>query len=85
MNSSFTGEPILYSLTIPTKVNNYAGAVEFVQYLLRGNGRQLLLEDGLSIIPLQFEGDLSAVPEQLLNSIVRSRFELPKASLESFV
>ncbi|MEH2455080.1 extracellular solute-binding protein [Nostoc sp.] len=64
---TIAGEPILYSLTIPTKVENYAGAVEFVKYLLGSNGRKLLLEDGLSMIPLQVDGDLSAVPEELSN------------------
>ncbi|MEH2279500.1 MAG: extracellular solute-binding protein [Nostoc sp.] len=64
---TIAGEPILYSLTIPTKVENYVGAVEFVKYLLGSNGRQLLLEDGLSMIPLQVDGDLSSVPQELLN------------------
>lgn len=64
---TIAGEPILYSLTIPTKVENYGGAVEFVKYLLGSNGRKLLLEDGLSMIPLQVDGDLSAVPEELSN------------------
>ena len=64
---TIAGEPILYSLTIPTKVENYVGAVEFVKYLLGSNGRQLLLEDGLSMIPLQVDGDLSSVPEELSN------------------
>ncbi len=66
---TIVGEPILYSLTIPTKVENQAGAVEFVKHLLGSNGRQLLLGDGLSMIPLQVDGDLSAVPEELSNSL----------------
>ena len=67
------GEPILYSLTIPTKVENDTGAVEFVKYLLGSNGCQLLQEDGLSMIPLHFDGDLGAVPEQLANSVKNLR------------
>lgn len=67
LGQTIAGQPILYSLTIPTKVENYVGAVEFVKYLLGSNGRQLLLEDGLSMIPLQVDGDLSSVPEELSN------------------
>ncbi len=59
------GKPILYSITIPATVKNSAGAAAFVGYLLGGNGRDLLIADGIQPIKIIFSGNVSSVPPAL--------------------
>lgn len=60
-----TAAPIVYSVTIPATVQNTAGAVAFVRYLLNGGGRAILTADGIALIPPVLVGDRSALPTDL--------------------
>jgi tungstate ABC transporter binding protein WtpA len=41
-----TATPIIYALTIPTSTKNSAGAADFVNLLITGNGQAILTADG---------------------------------------
>ena len=45
------GEPVVYGLTIPTSAKNGARALEFVQFLLSPEGKQILEKRGFGLMP----------------------------------
>ena len=59
------GEPIVYALTIPKDPPNPQGALDVVRFLLGDDGRKIFAAAGLSLTPLAFHGDMSAVPAGL--------------------
>lgn len=64
------GEPIYFSVTIPTTVQNLNGAVSFVNYLISYNdtGKILLEKQGLDYLKNPIvEGNISKMPFTILN------------------
>jgi len=59
------GGPIVYTVTIPSTVQNQAGAQAFVAFLLSPQGQNLLQGNGLLSTPLVVTGDASSVPQSL--------------------
>ena len=62
---TYTGAPIVYTITIPSTVRNPAGAHAFVRYLLGPDGQAILVSQGLNATPPVVGGDLAAVPPDL--------------------
>jgi molybdate/tungstate transport system substrate-binding protein len=69
--TAHVGEPIAYALTIPKDPPNPQGALAVVRFLLGEEGRKILDGAGLTLTPLAFHGDLSAVPADLRGSQTR--------------
>ncbi len=59
------GGPIVYTVTIPSTVQNQAGAQAFVAFLLSAQGQNLLQGNGLLSTPFALTGDASSVPQSL--------------------
>ncbi len=59
------GGPIVFTVTIPSTVQNQAGAQAFVNFLLSSQGQSLLQGSGLLSTPFAVSGDASAVPQSL--------------------
>lgn len=69
------GEPIVYSLTIPTNAANPAGAEEFIALALSREGREIFAENGQApIVPPRVTGR-EALPIRLLAMLNRAREE----------
>jgi molybdate/tungstate transport system substrate-binding protein len=64
------GEPIYFSVTIPeATVNNLAGAVSFVTFLLSSDGQRILQSQGLDSIKPIAEGKVDKIPIDIRNVI----------------
>lgn len=63
--STYTGAPIIYTVTIPSTVRNPAGAQAFVRYLLCPDGQAMLAAQGLNTTSPVVGGDPAAVPADL--------------------
>jgi molybdate/tungstate transport system substrate-binding protein len=59
------GEPILYTITIPSTARNLSGAVDFVRFLYGPVGRRILDAHGLLPVRILVGGDPNAVPMPL--------------------
>jgi molybdate/tungstate transport system substrate-binding protein len=59
------GNPILYTVTIPSTARNLPGAIRFLQFLYSPSGRAALEEHGLLFAPALLGGDKGAVPPAL--------------------
>jgi molybdate/tungstate transport system substrate-binding protein len=59
------GEPIYFSLTIPTTVMNIDAAISFGDFILSMNGRNILKDQGLNPINPIAEGDLESIPSSI--------------------
>lgn len=59
------GGPIVYTVTIPSTVQNQAGAQAFVTFLLSSQGQNLLQGNGLLSTPFALTGDAGSVPQSL--------------------
>jgi molybdate/tungstate transport system substrate-binding protein len=59
------GAPIVFTVTIPSTVQNKAGAVAFVDFLLSPQGQTILQNAGISSTPFKLTGDSSAFPASL--------------------
>lgn len=59
------GAPIVYTITIPSTVQNMAGALAFVSFLLSKQGQDLLASNGLLATPIVAAGDASTIPQSL--------------------
>jgi molybdate/tungstate transport system substrate-binding protein len=70
--STYTGAPIIYTITIPSTVRNPAGAQAFVRYLLGPDGQAMLVAQGLTATPPVVAGDPAAVPPDL-RSLIKDR------------
>jgi len=66
------GAPIVFTVTIPSTVQNQAGAQAFVKFLLSSQGQNLLLGNGLLATPFVASGDASKVPQPLQQYIQKS-------------
>ncbi len=53
---------IRYGLTIPKNCENYSEAIEFLKWLLYGDGREIIEKHGFVLIPYEFKGE---VPPEL--------------------
>ena len=60
-----------YTITIPNRAPNEAGAERFVAFLLSDEGHKLLQESGINVIQPGVEGDSSAVPAPLEQILAR--------------
>jgi molybdate/tungstate transport system substrate-binding protein len=69
---TYTGAPIVYTITIPSTVRNPAGAQAFVRYLLGPDGQAMLVAQGLTATPPVVGGDPAAVPPDL-RSLIKDR------------
>jgi molybdate/tungstate transport system substrate-binding protein len=70
-NKIVYGQPIVFTVTIPTTAKNSDGAIAFVKFLLSDTGQQTLRKHGFSQVPYEAGGDLSAIPpaiEAIVNS-----------------
>ena len=67
---TFTGSPIIYTVTIPSTAHHMEGALAFVRYLLGEAGQALLAREGLRPVPPVLSGELGALPAPL-RSLVR--------------
>jgi molybdate/tungstate transport system substrate-binding protein len=64
------GEPIYFSVTIPeATVNNLAGAISFVTFLLSADGQHILQNQGLDSIKPTAEGKVDNIPIDIMNMI----------------
>jgi molybdate/tungstate transport system substrate-binding protein len=64
------GEPVFFSVTIPqATVNNLAGAVSFVTYLLSSDGQHILQSQGLDIIKPITEGKVDKISIDVRNMV----------------
>ncbi len=61
----YRGEPIAFSLTIPSAAANPSGAARVIQFMVAGEGKKILDESGLAVTPLVFHGNRKAVPAAL--------------------
>ena len=65
------GEPIYFSATIPeATVDNLAGAVSFVTFLLSADGERILESQGLNYIKPVAEGKVDKMPFAIRNIVV---------------
>ena len=69
--TTYTGSPIVYTLTIPSTVRNRPGALAFAQFLLGEQGQAVLAAEGLRATAATVDGDPTAVPAEL-RSLVQS-------------
>ncbi len=63
------GAPILYGLTIPKDAENRDLAIEFVKFLLSGEGRELVESCGQNVIYPAYVDRPSSVPKELLGFV----------------
>lgn len=66
---SITGAPILYTIAIPSTVQNVSGAQAFVRFVLGHRVRTLFAAHGLLPIPVRVGGDRGQVPASLTRFI----------------
>ena len=66
---TITGAPIRYTITIPSTVQNEAGAEAFVRFVLSSRVRTIAAAHGLLPIKTTVSGDSSAVPGALSSLI----------------
>jgi molybdate/tungstate transport system substrate-binding protein len=78
------GEPIYFSFTIPTTVENLDGAISFGDFLLSTSGENILKDQGLNPINPIIEGNIAKVPLSL-RSIVEAENSTTSASQGSNV
>ena len=60
--ATFTGSPILFTVTIPNTVRNRSGAESFAQYLLSQAGHDILSNSGLFPVAHVPEGNAGTIP-----------------------
>ncbi|MGB6162034.1 MAG: extracellular solute-binding protein [Pseudonocardiaceae bacterium] len=70
--TTYTGAPVIYTVTIPSTVRNPGGAQAFVRYLLGPNGQAMLVAQGLNATEPVVAGDPAAVPPAL-RPLVKNR------------
>jgi molybdate/tungstate transport system substrate-binding protein len=51
-----------FTITVVRDAPNVAGAVEFVEFLLGPQGKTILTQSGLTVLPPRFAGDAAAIP-----------------------
>ena len=66
-NETITGHPIFFSYTIPTTVNNLEGAKSLAKFLISPQGREVITQVGLNPIKPMLEGNVTAIPSEILN------------------
>lgn len=59
------GAPIVYTITIPSTVQNKSGAIAFVDFMLSRQGQDVLQSTGISTTPFKLTGDASTLPPSL--------------------
>jgi len=60
-----TGKPIVYGVTIPKNAPHREGAIEFVKFLIRQEGRRILENCGQPPIVSAVASDINKLPEEL--------------------
>ena len=63
------GNPIFFSFTIPNTVENIAGAMSFVKFLLSEDGKKILEKVGLSPIKPILQGDTHQLEPEILSLV----------------
>src|SRR5438309_1835754 len=66
---TITGAPIQYTITIPSTVQNEAGAEAFVRFVLSSRVRAISKAHGLLPIKTAFNGDRKAIPSAIAGLI----------------
>ena len=66
--AKYAGSAIVYSVTIPESARNREGAAALIGFLLSGEGRKIIENHSLRIIPPIVSGDRDATPAKLQNS-----------------
>src|SRR5580704_8176438 len=66
--AKYAGSAIVYSVTIPENARNREGAAALIAFLLSGEGRKIIENHSLRIIPPLVSGDRDATPAKLLNA-----------------
>jgi molybdate/tungstate transport system substrate-binding protein len=66
--AKYAGSAIVYSVTIPENARNREGAAALIGFLLSGEGRKIIENHSLRIIPPLVSGDRDATPAKLLNA-----------------
>lgn len=66
--AKYAGSSIVYSVTIPENARNREGAAALIGFLLSGEGRKIIENHSLRIIPPLVSGDRDATPAKLLNA-----------------
>ena len=64
----YAGSAIVYSVTIPENARNHEGAAALIGFLLSGEGRKIIENHSLRIIPPIVSGDRDATPAKLQNA-----------------
>jgi molybdate/tungstate transport system substrate-binding protein len=64
------GKPIVFDITIPNTVQNNAGAIQFVKFILSKQESIILENDGFkTIAPLIHGGNVSSIPKEIISNI----------------
>ena len=66
--AKYAGSAIVYSVTIPENARNREGAAALIGFLLSGEGRKIIENHSLRIIPPLVSGDRDSTPAKLLNA-----------------
>jgi molybdate/tungstate transport system substrate-binding protein len=66
--AKYAGSAIVYSVTIPENARNREGAAALIGFLLSGEGRKIIENHSLRIIPPIVSGDRDATPAKLQNA-----------------
>ncbi|HET7390265.1 MAG TPA: extracellular solute-binding protein [Nitrososphaeraceae archaeon] len=65
------GKPIVFDITIPNTVQNNAGAIQFVKFMLSKEAKTILENDGFkTIAPLIHGGNVSSIPKEISSNII---------------
>ncbi len=65
------GTPIIYGVTMPTSAKNAAGAADFINLLVTGDGQAVLDEDGQTpIVPAIAAG--TGIPPAVLQNVKKA-------------
>lgn len=76
LNSGRTiyGEPIVFALTIPSTVKNIDGAINFIEFILSSEAQSILQQNGFGKISFTLSGDISDIPEEIIQIIQKKGF-----------
>jgi hypothetical protein len=66
----FFDKPLVFDVTIPNAAKNVAGSIQFVKFLLSGQGKQLFENDGFKLLPLVVGGNKTAIPQEVILSSI---------------
>lgn len=67
------GKPIVFDVTISNTAKNVVGSIQFVKFLLSGQGKQIFENDGFKLLPLVIGGNKTAILQEVLGLTTKWR------------